>query len=99
MRLPRLQKAWNEAGKTDPYWAVLSDPQKKGNRWKIDEFFQTGISEIDALMRDLDALDLEDLAEPGLHARPPETAPPQYSPDGQWWWDGQRWIPTSQSRA
>ena len=59
MRLPRLQKAWNEAGKTDPYWAVLSDPQKKGNRWKIDEFFQTGISEIDALMRDLDALDLE----------------------------------------
>ena len=59
MRLPGLQKAWNEAGKTDPYWAVLSDPQKKGNRWQIDEFFQTGISEIDALMRHLEALDLE----------------------------------------
>jgi len=59
MRLPGLQKAWNEAGKTDPYWAVLSDPQKKGNRWQIDEFFQTGISEIDQLMRHLEALDLE----------------------------------------
>jgi len=20
-------------------------------------------------------------------------APPQYSPDGRWWWDGQRWVP------
>jgi len=19
--------------------------------------------------------------------------PPQYSPDGRWWWDGTRWIP------
>lgn len=59
MRLPGLQKAWNEAGKTDPFWAVLSDPQKKGNRWQIDEFFQTGIAEIDMLMRDLDALHLK----------------------------------------
>jgi uncharacterized RDD family membrane protein YckC len=22
-------------------------------------------------------------------------SPPQYSPDGQWYWDGQRWIPTA----
>ena len=21
------------------------------------------------------------------------SAPPQYSPDGRWYWDGQRWIP------
>ena len=20
-------------------------------------------------------------------------SPPQYSPDGRWWWDGQRWVP------
>lgn len=25
---------------------------------------------------------------PGQHG-----APPQYSPDGRWWWDGQRWLP------
>jgi hypothetical protein len=22
-----------------------------------------------------------------------QTAPPQYSPDGQWWWNGQAWVP------
>jgi hypothetical protein len=22
-------------------------------------------------------------------------APPQYSPDGQWWWNGQQWVPAS----
>ena len=21
------------------------------------------------------------------------TAPPQYSPDGRWWWDGTQWVP------
>lgn len=21
--------------------------------------------------------------------------PPQYSPDGKWWWDGERWLPVS----
>jgi S1-C subfamily serine protease len=25
--------------------------------------------------------------------RPP--APPQYSPDGRWWWDGQHWVPVA----
>ena len=20
-------------------------------------------------------------------------APPQYSPDGRWWWNGQEWVP------
>lgn len=22
-------------------------------------------------------------------------APPQYSPDGRWWWNGQRWVPVT----
>lgn len=26
-------------------------------------------------------------------------APPQYSPDGRWWWDGQQWTPAQQARA
>ena len=28
-----------------------------------------------------------------MAALPPNQAPPQFSPDGRWWWDGQRWIP------
>jgi hypothetical protein len=23
----------------------------------------------------------------------PATAPPQYSPDGAWWWNGTQWVP------
>lgn len=23
------------------------------------------------------------------------SAPPQYSPDGKWWWNGQAWVPTT----
>ena len=23
----------------------------------------------------------------------------QYSPDGKWWWDGQRWVPVTGGRA
>ena len=29
-------------------------------------------------------------------AEAPDHAPPQHSPDGRWWWDGQRWIAVSQ---
>ena len=28
-----------------------------------------------------------------MSEQPP--APPQYSPDGRYWWDGQKWIPVS----
>jgi SAM-dependent methyltransferase len=56
MKLKALQRRWNEAGKQDPFWAVLSDPDKKGNRWQVDEFFQTGVDEIRPLMGYLDSL-------------------------------------------
>ena len=26
-------------------------------------------------------------------------APPQYSPDGRWWWDGHQWTPVQQATA
>lgn len=32
--------------------------------------------------------DVEGMTEPT-----PPTAPPQVSPDGQWWWNGQSWQP------
>lgn len=46
MRLDRLQRHWNEFGRRDPYWAVLTDPAKKGNKWDPDEFFATGRAEV-----------------------------------------------------
>ena len=54
MRLSGLRRHWNEYGKSDPLWAILTAPDKKGNRWSIDEFLQTGRDEIAALMAYLD---------------------------------------------
>ena len=50
MRLSGLRRHWNEYGKRDPLWAILTTPDKKGNRWSIDEFLQTGRDEIAQLM-------------------------------------------------
>ena len=40
----------------DPLWAILSLPDKKGNKWQIDEFFQSGVSEIGAVMQYIESL-------------------------------------------
>ncbi len=55
MRLSGLRRHWNEFGRSDPLWAILTAPDKKGNRWSVDEFLQTGRDEIAALITYLDA--------------------------------------------
>ena len=55
MRLKALRRHWDEFGKSDPLWAILTAPDKKGNRWPVDEFLDTGRSEITALIDYLDA--------------------------------------------
>jgi SAM-dependent methyltransferase len=59
MGIRSLQKLWDALGRTDPLWAVLTDPSKKGNRWRLDEFFQTGGREISSLMAHVDALGVD----------------------------------------
>ena len=54
MRLSGLRRHWNEYGKSDPLWAILTAPDKKGNRWSIDEFLQTGRDEIAGVIAYLD---------------------------------------------
>lgn len=51
MNLRRLGRHWEAFGRRDPLWAVLTQPDKKGNRWAIDEFFKTGVDEIESVMR------------------------------------------------
>jgi len=50
MDIKELQKNWDEFGKTDPLWSIITSPDKKGNKWDVDEFFATGEREIDAVM-------------------------------------------------
>lgn len=53
MELDELQKCWNEFGRVDPFWAVISHPSKKGGKWQQDEFFVEGVKEITRVMDDL----------------------------------------------
>ena len=47
----RLRQTWNELGRDDPLWAVLSHPDKRGGRWDISEFIQTGERDVSRLHR------------------------------------------------
>jgi len=45
MKLWQLRRHWDALARDDPFWAVLTESQKQGNRWAIDEFFATGVAE------------------------------------------------------
>ena len=51
-----LQATWDELGRQDPLWAVLSTPETRGNRWQVDEFYATGRVEIEGLLARIAAL-------------------------------------------
>lgn len=55
MQLRGIRRHWDEFGRSDPLWAILTAPDKKGNRWSVDEFLQTGRDEITALVSYLEA--------------------------------------------
>jgi SAM-dependent methyltransferase len=44
-----LQRNWNAFGRLDPFWAILTDPSRRGNKWDPAEFFATGQEEVAAL--------------------------------------------------
>lgn len=46
MDLRELQRHWDTFGRQDPFWAILTDPARRGNRWSPEEFFATGKTEI-----------------------------------------------------
>jgi len=54
----KFKKQWETLGKEDPYWAVLSDPEKQGGRWSEEDFFQTGEDEIKSLLARISQLGL-----------------------------------------
>src|SRR5262249_25601630 len=43
-----LQRNWDAFGRIDPFWAILTDPSRRGRRWDPAEFFATGREEMDA---------------------------------------------------
>ena len=61
MQIKEWQDNWNELGKDDPLWVVLTDPSKKGGKWTPEEFFATGEQEIAEVMSHAQSL-MPDLA-------------------------------------
>lgn len=49
---------WERHAQRDPLWAILSDPIKKGRKWDLPEFFETGTREIAILLYRLAELDI-----------------------------------------
>jgi len=51
-----VREFWEHQARRDPLWAILSDPAKRGRKWRLDEFFETGRREISVLLYHLDRL-------------------------------------------
>jgi SAM-dependent methyltransferase len=49
---------WERHARRDPLWAILSDPTKKGRKWDLQRFFETGAREISLAMYELAHLDV-----------------------------------------
>jgi len=56
VELREVQQLWSELGARDPMWAVLSIPEKKGNRWDRDEFFATGVADVARVIHWIDQI-------------------------------------------
>jgi ribosomal protein L11 methylase PrmA len=54
--LQELQKNWNEFAQIDPLWAIITWPEKKGNKWDVEEFFSLGVHDIEAVMNHASSL-------------------------------------------
>ncbi len=55
----KYSEQWERLGESDPYWAVLTDPDKRGGKWNITEFFNTGEEEIANVLLKVKGLGLE----------------------------------------
>src|SRR5215471_866968 len=49
---------WERHAQHDPLWAILSDPTKKGRKWPLAEFFETGEREISVALHTVAACGL-----------------------------------------
>ncbi len=62
----KYHRQWERLGESDPYWAVIAQPAKKGGKWNPDEFFRTGENEITRVFRKLKRLNVDVTLETAL---------------------------------
>lgn len=56
MDIKDLQRNWDEFGKTDPLWAIMTEPDKRDGKWDRAAFFKTGAEQIAKAMRQVSDL-------------------------------------------
>jgi SAM-dependent methyltransferase len=56
MKLAQVKRHWNAFGKRDPFWAILTHPDKRDGKWTPEEFFQTGWDNIAEVLARLESL-------------------------------------------
>jgi SAM-dependent methyltransferase len=49
--LVELQRNWEGLARTDPLWAICSDPEKRNRRWTREEFFAAGQKEVKVVLQ------------------------------------------------
>jgi SAM-dependent methyltransferase len=54
MAVDRLKSTWENLGKADPLWAVLTDPERRHGGWQVDEFLATAAQPIARVRQLLD---------------------------------------------
>lgn len=53
--LSEQHRVWEDWAQADPLWAILSDPNRKGGKWDLAEFFSTGEEDIGKVLAELAA--------------------------------------------
>ena len=59
MTLDHLRDSWDEWGRRDPMWVILSAPGKQDGQWSPEEFFATGRREVASLLQKLAELGID----------------------------------------
>jgi SAM-dependent methyltransferase len=49
MPIRENRQAWEDWGRVDPLWAILTRPDARGGRWDLDAFFESGQQTIDRI--------------------------------------------------
>src|SRR5216684_7714782 len=53
-----LQREWDYLARTDPLWAICSDPARRHHQWTPQEFFATGEQEVSMALNCVSSLGL-----------------------------------------
>lgn len=50
MARDRHRAAWEDWGRIDPFWAILTEADTRHGRWDVDRFFATGVEQVATML-------------------------------------------------